>query len=129
MDGDAAIRILEERSYLPDLMLLDVMMPEHSGYDVCADIRKKYKPAVLPIIMLSAKARDKEIVLGLRSGANDYITKPFNRNELVARIEMQLRLKHVWRVEHDAHRSNKLLQELLPVRCFHFVSSTTPGPN
>ena len=53
----------------------------------------------------------------VQAGANDYVTKPFNRNELVARIETQLRLKRVWRVELEAKRSNALLQELLPASC------------
>ena len=59
----------------------------------------RYKPSELPVIILSAKSRDKAIVEGLQRGANDYITKPFNRSELIARIEMQLRLKHAWHVE------------------------------
>lgn len=60
-----------------------------------------------------------------QSGANDYVTKPFSRNELVARIETQLRLKKVWRVELEAKRSNALLQEILPVRKIFTVALNT----
>jgi DNA-binding response OmpR family regulator len=115
LDGQSALDTLASRDYLPDLILLDVMMPGMSGYEVCKALRLKYKTSALPIIMVSAKNREKEIVRGLKSGANDYVTKPFSRNELVARIETQLRLKKVWRVELEAKRSNALLQEILPV--------------
>ena len=93
-----------------------------SRYEVCTKLRQKYKPSALPVIMVSAKNREKEIVAGLKSGANDYITKPFNRTELVARMEMQLRLKNVWLVEQEAHQTSELLSEMLPVRhCICFV--------
>eukprot|EP00750_Incisomonas_marina_P015150 INCI18098.1.p1 GENE.INCI18098.1~~INCI18098.1.p1 ORF type:complete len:1351 (+),score=240.12 INCI18098.1:202-4053(+) len=114
MDGFSALQLVEQREYLPDLILLDVMMPGTSGYEVCTKLRQKYKPSALPVIMVSAKNREKEIVAGLKSGANDYITKPFNRTELVARMEMQLRLKNVWLVEQEAHQTSELLSEMLP---------------
>eukprot|EP00750_Incisomonas_marina_P025102 INCI5321.3.p1 GENE.INCI5321.3~~INCI5321.3.p1 ORF type:complete len:989 (-),score=174.21 INCI5321.3:4241-7207(-) len=114
MDGQSAINLLESRDYLPDLVLLDVMMPGMSGHEVCQILREKYKTSMLPIIMVSAKVTKEEIVRGLEVGANDYVTKPFNRKELIARIETQLRLKNLWRVELEARRSNELLQELLP---------------
>ena len=91
MDGQSALDLLAGRDYLPDIILLDVMMPGMSGYEVCAQLRDLYKTSALPVIMVSAKNREKEIVRGLEAGANDYVTKPFNRNELVARIETQVR--------------------------------------
>lgn len=72
-----------------DLILLDVMMPEKSGYDVCRDIRKKNQD--IPIIMLTAKGEEIDKVVGLELGADDYITKPFGVHELLARISAVLR--------------------------------------
>lgn len=70
----------------PSLMLLDVMMPELSGYDVCAHLRERYSRSELPIIMLSALGQVQDKVKGFDAGANDYLTKPFNKDELSARI-------------------------------------------
>ncbi|WP_413380991.1 response regulator transcription factor [Alkalihalobacillus sp. 1P02AB] len=71
-----------------DLILLDVMMPEMSGWDVCTEIKKEKD---IPIIMLTARADKQDIVTGLTMGADDYITKPFDEEILVARIEAVLR--------------------------------------
>lgn len=73
----------------PDLVLLDVMMPEKSGYDVCREIRKS--DTRTPIIMLTAKGEEIDKVLGLELGADDYVTKPFGLHELRARISAALR--------------------------------------
>ncbi len=73
----------------PDLVLLDVMLPKRDGYDVCRALRKA-EPA-LPILMLTAKGQEDDIVLGLKLGADDYVKKPFSVAELVARIETLLR--------------------------------------
>lgn len=70
----------------PSLMLLDVMMPELSGYEVCSHLRERYSRADLPIIMLSALGQVQDKVKGFDAGANDYLTKPFNKDELSARI-------------------------------------------
>jgi len=72
-----------------DLVLLDVMLPEMNGFDVCKNI--KSKKLTLPIIMLTAKSKEGDKVLGLELGADDYITKPFSINELLARIRAVLR--------------------------------------
>ncbi len=72
-----------------DLILLDVMMPEKSGYDVCRDIRAAGDP--IPIIMLTAKGEEIDKVIGLHLGADDYVTKPFGVHELLARIAAVLR--------------------------------------
>lgn len=72
-----------------DLLLLDVMLPGKSGYDVCREVRSK-KPD-LPIIMLTARSQEVEKVMGLELGADDYVTKPFSPLELRARIKAQLR--------------------------------------
>lgn len=75
-------------SFLPDLILLDIMLPDIDGYEVCTQIRKTSQ---VPIIMLSAKGEVFDKVLGLKLGADDYIIKPFDSNELVARVKAVLR--------------------------------------
>lgn len=75
-----------------DLILLDIMMPRMSGFEVCKRIREKYMPNELPVIMLTAKNQVSDLVEGFSSGANDYISKPFSKSELMARISTQLNL-------------------------------------
>ncbi|HAQ06036.1 MAG TPA: DNA-binding response regulator [Bacillus bacterium] len=81
-----AITYLEEND--ADLILLDVMMPEMDGWDACKEIRKHWD---IPIIMLTARSEKLDVVKGLKIGADDYITKPFDEGELIARIEAVLR--------------------------------------
>ena len=85
-DGIEALEILEEQKI--HLIILDVMMPRLDGIRTCLKIRENQN---LPIIMLSAKGEDSDKILGLNVGADDYITKPFNHLELVARVKSQLR--------------------------------------
>lgn len=77
-----------------DLILLDIMMPRMSGYEVCKKLREKYTTYELPIIMLTAKNQSADVVAAFDAGANDYLIKPLDRVELFARIETQLSLKH-----------------------------------
>lgn len=84
--GKEAIEYFKE--YKPDLMLLDIMLPEADGYDVCREIRKEHQ---VPIIMLTAKGEVFDKVLGLELGADDYIVKPFDPKELIARVKAVLR--------------------------------------
>ncbi len=86
-DGQEALACFREEA--PDLVLLDIMMPELSGYDVCREIRKK--DSRTPIIMLTAKGEEIDKVVGLELGADDYVTKPFGLHELRARIAAVLR--------------------------------------
>eukprot|EP00898_Chlorokybus_atmophyticus_P007811 jgi/Chlat1/8030/Chrsp71S07504 len=116
MDGPNAIRSLEESECLPDLILLDVVMPRMSGYAVCARIRELYPDCNIPIIMMSARSSQENIIEGLQAGSNDYVVKPFHRAEMLARIETQLKLKDAWRVEVEATRNLQLLQKMLPDR-------------
>lgn len=83
-DGDDALRQVED--FVPDLVLLDVMMPQKSGYEVCQRIREREDWRRIKIIMLSARGREAEVNKGLSLGADLYITKPFSNAELVARI-------------------------------------------
>ena len=78
-----------------DLILLDVMMPGMSGYEVCENIRKNYMPSELPVVLLTAKNRVSDLVIGFNVGANDYLTKPFSKNELLSRIKMHLNLNGI----------------------------------
>jgi len=80
-DGTSALEAFVE--FAPNLILLDVMLPGMDGYQVCTEIRKQSN---VPIIMLSAKGEVFDKVLGLKIGADDYIVKPFDSNELVARV-------------------------------------------
>ena len=92
--GLEALEIIEN-GWHPDLILLDVMMPRMTGYEVCEKIRKKFLPSELPVVMLTAKNQVSDLVEGFRSGANDYLTKPFNKTELLARIKTHLCLAKI----------------------------------
>lgn len=85
-DGEQALKKVSE--YKPNLILLDIMLPGMDGYEVCTEIRKTND---IPIIMLSAKTDVFDKVLGLKIGADDYISKPFDSKELVARVKAVLR--------------------------------------
>jgi DNA-binding response OmpR family regulator len=80
-DGEEALRRAE--SFLPDLILLDVMMPQRSGFEVCRKIRENPALRDVKIVMLTAKGRDVEKYRGLNLGANAYVTKPFSTKELM----------------------------------------------
>jgi DNA-binding response OmpR family regulator len=86
-DGAAGLRMAEERSH--DLVILDVMLPRMSGLDVCRQLRTAGNDT--PIIMLTARGQEIDKVLGLKTGADDYVTKPFSFLELMARVEAVLR--------------------------------------
>ena len=83
-NGEQALREVE--AFAPDLVLLDIMMPQQSGYEVCQRIRERPEWSRIRILMLSAKGREAEVSKGLSLGADLYITKPFSNAELVARI-------------------------------------------
>ncbi len=87
-DGDEALGAIEASP--PDLVLLDVMMPNRDGYDVCQTIRANPAWTDIHIIMLTAKGRDIEREKGMALGADDYITKPFSTREVIARVEQFL---------------------------------------
>ena len=87
-DGQAALdHVLADP---PDLVVLDLMMPRMSGLEVCAALRQVPATAGLPIIMLTAKAQEADITLGLATGADDYMVKPFSPRELLSRVQAVL---------------------------------------
>jgi len=88
-NGRAAILLSEEHEL--DLVVLDWMMPEASGIDVCRELRSNSRTRLLPIIMVSARGEEGDRSLGLDSGADDYIAKPFSPRELIARVKAVLR--------------------------------------
>jgi DNA-binding response OmpR family regulator len=83
-DGDEALQLAD--AFRPDLVLLDVMMPRRSGFEVCRLIRENPALRSMRIVMLSARGRDVEVDKGLALGADAYVTKPFSTKELVAKV-------------------------------------------
>src|SRR5262245_54798689 len=88
-DGATALRLL--RSEQPDVVLLDLMLPDRDGWEITRQIRADPALAATPIIMLTARIEDTDKIVGLELGADDYITKPFNAREVVARVRALLR--------------------------------------
>ena len=103
LNGKEALIILRDPDERVDIVLLDVMMPRMSGYEVCREIRNLYTASELPIIMLTAKTQLENLVEGLNSGANDYITKPFSSEEVLERIRVHLQLLKANRELKDAN--------------------------
>jgi sigma-B regulation protein RsbU (phosphoserine phosphatase) len=92
-DGEEAVdRALRE---MPDLILLDIMMPKKDGYEVCSELKHDEQAANIPIIFLSAKTATEDKIRGLDVGGSDYMTKPFEKREVVARVRAQLKIQHL----------------------------------
>lgn len=106
--GEAALQRISKPPR-PDLVLLDLMMPGLNGYDTCNRIREDHSPSELPVIMLTARHGVADLVKGLALGANDYLTKPFEREELKARVKTQLHLKQAF----QAVQENETLKAAL----------------
>lgn len=115
VDGVEALRKLEERDDF-DLVLLDIMMPRLSGYEVCRAIRKQYAAHQLPVIYLTAKNQPGDVAHGFETGANDYLTKPIAKAELLARVQTHLQLRdtnrHLERKVQDRTRDIELLAQI-----------------
>ena len=106
-NGPEALALFDQGEEF-DLVLLDIMMPKMSGYDVCHQLRSKYSLFDLPIIMLTAKNQMRDIVYGFQAGANDYIQKPFDKEELLARIKTLLELKGAMEAVTIANKAKSL---------------------
>lgn len=121
MSGPEALRLVEE-GLRPDLVLLDVMMPRMSGLEVCRRLRQRYSMSQLPILMLTAKNQPQDLVAGLEAGANDYLPKPFDRRELMARVNTLLALKEAVKahdqlliVEQELTIARRIQRSILPL--------------
>jgi two-component system sensor histidine kinase ChiS len=93
-NGMEALTLIEQ-GFKPDLVLLDVMMPRMTGYEVCKKIREKFPATELPVVLLTANNQVSDLVEGFGSGANDYLTKPISKNELLARIKTHIELSKI----------------------------------
>ncbi len=94
-NGEEALRRVTAETF--DLVLLDIMMPRMSGYEVCRILRQSYTIQELPVIFLTAKAQESDLVNGFAAGGNDYLTKPVTRLEIVSRVRAHLELVHMHR--------------------------------
>ncbi|MCL2932356.1 MAG: ATP-binding protein [Trichodesmium sp. MAG_R03] len=94
LSGKEALAALENNHNF-DLILLDIMMPNMTGYEVCSQLREKYPAQSLPVLMLTAKNQIADLVMGFRFGANDYLTKPFAKDELLTRIKTHIQLSKI----------------------------------
>lgn len=93
-NGPEALQAIADSSRF-DLVILDVMMPKMSGYEVCHRLREKYLLSELPVILLTAKSQEADLVEGFSAGASDYLPKPFRKDELLSRIRTHLNLHHI----------------------------------
>ena len=101
-DGPRALAMIEEDP--PDLVLLDVQMPGMDGYEVCQRIRENSRFRLLPVVMVTARSHTEDRVKALERGADDFMTKPFERAELVARVRSSLRLKSLYNTLNSAEQ-------------------------
>jgi two-component system, sensor histidine kinase and response regulator len=108
-DGKRAIQITQTK--MPDLILLDIMMPIMDGYEVCKILKDNEKTRDIPIIFLTAKVSPEDILKGFELGAVDYITKPFNSHELIARVNTHLKLKFYTDEVKDNNQQLELLNQ------------------
>lgn len=115
--GEAALQFLADKPF--DLVLLDVMMPQLSGFEVCRILRSEYSIEELPVIFLTAKGQEDDVMRGLEAGANDYLSKPISRGELLSRLRPHLQMVDIYRqlearVE-DKIAQIRILRGLLPI--------------
>jgi DNA-binding response OmpR family regulator len=104
--GKDALRFLEKEN--ADLVLLDIMMPDENGIEICKRIKKSIGTKDVPIIFVTARAESEDVVKGFKAGAVDYVTKPFNPSELLARVRTHIELKR-------AREEIKTLRGIVPV--------------
>lgn len=124
-NGEEALNEIKEQE--PDLVLLDWMLPDLSGIDICRSLKKDKKFQDLPIIMLTAKGQEEDKVAALNAGADDYITKPFGHAELVARINALLRRSKP-RVAEDKAIYEDLIIDRIQRKVFRNEAQIDLGP-
>lgn len=111
VNGLEALKKVKEEK--PDLVVLDLMLPELDGLEICKRLRSVPETAMLPILMLTAKAEESDTIVGLELGADDYVTKPFSPKALVARVKALLRrVERMPDVGHDIYRYGTLTMNL-----------------
>lgn len=119
--GPEALAILQE-GLIPDLILLDIMMPYMTGYEVTQKIRNMWGVNELPIVLLTAKNQESDLIMGLEMGANDYLIKPVSKNELLARIKTHIHIKELkeetLRLTIESERRLTQFLEAVPVGVF-----------
>ena len=102
----------------PDLILLDLMMPEMTGFEVCKQLRDRYPATELPVLLVTAKTQVSDLVAGLNAGANDYLTKPVSKDELLARIKTHINLRRlreeIARVKAELEIARRLQKMIIP---------------
>ncbi len=118
-DGRSCLDLLKVQ--IPDLIILDIMLPGMDGFKVCRAIKQDVQYSTIPIIMLTAKAEEFDTVLGLEMGADDYIKKPFSPRELVARVKARLRALKVLEAEKAVGQKALVFKELIIVPEKHEV--------
>jgi two-component system phosphate regulon response regulator PhoB len=124
-NGKEALELIENHS--PDLIILDWMMPKMSGIDVCRTLRSRSETKQLPIIILSARSEDSDKSLGLDTGADDYISKPFSPKELLSRVKALLRRSRPALVN-DILQHNNLTLSLGEMKVTYFDNEVKLGP-
>jgi len=114
-DGDEAIELALQE--LPGLILLDIMMPGKDGYEVCHELKRDSRSADIPIIFFSARGETEDKIKGLELGGVDYVTKPFDKREVLARVKVQLKIRNLTkalkRANNDLIRKQKRIDENL----------------
>ena len=125
MNGNDGLR--ELKKFQPDLLLLDWMLPDLSGIEICKNIRKDNSFKNLPVIMLTAKGEEEDKIKGLDSGVDDYLTKPFSFNELMARIKAVLRRSNPNTVS-DNLKFDDLMLDRIEKRVFRDDQEIKLGP-
>ena len=93
-DGQEALKKVNQVP--PDIILLDVMMPGINGYEVCRQLKKEKETAIIPVVMVTALRGKEDRIRGLEAGADDFLTKPIDRAEVLARVKSLLRIKHLY---------------------------------
>lgn len=123
VNGRLALDKITKASY--DLVILDLMLPDFSGYEVCQHIRERFTPLELPVLILTIRNKPDDIALALETGANDYLAKPFDKRELLARISSLLLMKKSMKLAVESER-DLLLSQIKP-HFFYNVLNTIMG--
>ncbi len=121
--GEQAIDLINENA--PEIILLDVMMPGISGIEVCQIIKSREETKYIPVIMLSARREAEDMIKGMEAGAADYIIKPFNPEELLARVRVHLRIKELEKEATDKRQLEAIIK--MSVTLQHEINNPLTG--